>query len=74
MESEALMQYTSSQLKTFIQQQVPDLRGYRKSRKEVLVDIIKMHDVDYTMLPVIKPPVGAVGVTIERGNFNPFNQ
>jgi hypothetical protein len=45
-----LLQFTSNQLKEVISKQMPELKGYKKKRKELLIYIIKTNELDTTEL------------------------
>jgi uncharacterized protein (DUF1697 family) len=52
---ENLMLYTAHDLKNIIQDQLPSQRNFKKKRKELLIEIIKEHELDTSKLkPIVQ--------------------
>mgnify|MGYP003660834787 FL=1 len=52
---EDLMLYTAHDLKNIISDQLPNQKNFKKKRKELLIEIIKEHELDTSSLkPIVK--------------------
>ena len=48
-----LLQFTANQLKEVISKQAPELKGYKKKKKDLLISIIKDKGLDVSELEVL---------------------
>lgn len=55
-----LMQFTANQLKDLILKEAPQIKGYKKKKKELLIKIINDNQLDATSLKVLIKPVETV--------------
>ena len=65
-----LMLYTANELKNIIQDQLPNQKNYKKKRKELLIEIIKEHELDTSNLkPIVKPDKQPDKINKYKGNY-----
>ena len=65
-----LMLYTAQDLKNIISDQLPTQKNFKKKRKELLIEIIKEHELDTSNLkPIVKKEVKPEKINKINGEF-----
>ena len=64
MNKEQLLKCSSNELKECVKLNIPDVKGFKKMKKETLVDLLILHEVDTSMLQK-----NDCTFKIEYGNF-----
>ena len=52
-----LMQFTANQLKSVILKEAPQIKGYKKKKKELLIKIINDNQLNVSSLEVLMKPI-----------------